>query len=798
MEPDYAAPAVPVAHPFVAEAVPVAYPDAADAVPVAHPFVVDAVPVAHPFVAEAVPAHHVLAQPVPAHHVLAQPVPVQAGAVADSKLWEQVSVSLRRIQETDELLVIIQPPALQQRAPLNICCVIDVSYSMSDEASVTNANGIRESDGLTTLDIVKHAVNTIIRSLNENDTISIVSFSNTARVILEPTRVTPENLNHALARVDDLDYESNTNLWAGLHAALDVLKAQQSNNTIPDCISSIVLLTDGCPNTEPPRGHIPTLQNYIRTKMRGNLNAVLSTYGFGYSLLSDLLDDIATVGNGSYSFIPDASFVGTTFIHAVANLLVTRTMKAKLTVSFGDHNPVSETLDVYGVIQSGQNRHLIKENSQLAKAAKNSIARRPKALVKLEVDGHIREFEVNIEQISETDELYGVQRARLDAVKAIERGLAAPGTGTAIINELITRIATSPVANHQQVAALLKDLRGQISQAFQPQYIDRWGKHFLRSIRKAHLSEQCNNFKDPGVQVYGDDYCKDIINDIEDIFLRIPPPVNQLAGGGAAAAAPANQNALQRGAPGGNNPIPNMHDVVDHGPVPYNAQVVEGNAPGANYAGAHQPTRPGAAQDQQSDNVQRQPYMFRFLASGNPCFAEGTRVRMAGADTTFKHIEDLVAGDQLHIPAAGQDTSDARSATVLCVIKTPQLPLHKTALVKLADKAILTPWHPVLLPGSDIWSFPSELADTHYSTECPAVYNLVLDQGHVIELDGGIQSVTLAHGFSGDIREHRYFGSQLCLESLQQLDGFEQGRVIVRGILRDEDGNVCGFDRGEQ
>ena len=31
----------------------------------------------------------------------------------------------------------------------------------------------------------------------------------------------------------------------------------------------------------------------------------------------------------------------------------------------------------------------------------------------------------------------------------------------------------------------------------------KWGKHYLQSLQRAHELQQCNNFKDPGVQFYG-------------------------------------------------------------------------------------------------------------------------------------------------------------------------------------------------------------------------------------------------------------------------------------------------------
>lgn len=51
--------------------------------------------------------------------------------------------------------------------------------------------------------------------------------------------------------------------------------------------------------------------------------------------------------------------------------------------------------------------------------------------------------------------------------------------------------------------AIAQDLSGQVKEALLKEYYDKWGKHYLPSIARAHLLQQCNNFKDPGVQYYG-------------------------------------------------------------------------------------------------------------------------------------------------------------------------------------------------------------------------------------------------------------------------------------------------------
>ena len=55
---------------------------------------------------------------------------------------------------------------------------------------------------------------------------------------------------------------------------------------------------------------------------QNSINASINTFGFGYSLDCELLHNIAKMGKGNYSFIPDGSFVGTIFILILINNLI--------------------------------------------------------------------------------------------------------------------------------------------------------------------------------------------------------------------------------------------------------------------------------------------------------------------------------------------------------------------------------------------------------------------------------------------------------------------------------------------
>ena len=70
----------------------------------------------------------------------------------------------------------------QARAPVDLCCVVDISGSMGNKAEYEDANGNVTNDGLSILDVVKHAVKTVAHILGEGDRLSLVVFDDVAEV----------------------------------------------------------------------------------------------------------------------------------------------------------------------------------------------------------------------------------------------------------------------------------------------------------------------------------------------------------------------------------------------------------------------------------------------------------------------------------------------------------------------------------------------------------------------------------------------------------------------------------------
>ena len=201
-----------------------------------------------------------------------------------------------------------------EKSKKDITIVWDISGSMGTEATFQNDEGNTENSGLSYHDIVGHAITVIINILPEKYRLSIVTFSSTSTLLLPLTWMDDSGKKKTLDIIKNVKIGGSTDLWGGLYKGL-----QHNKN------GEIFLLTDGLPSYEPPRGWNNQIENY--KKSNPNNSSVVKTFGFGYSLNSKLLHEIAHNFEGSFSYIPDSGFVGTAFIHALTNTLISNKMQ---------------------------------------------------------------------------------------------------------------------------------------------------------------------------------------------------------------------------------------------------------------------------------------------------------------------------------------------------------------------------------------------------------------------------------------------------------------------------------------
>ncbi|KAI8621359.1 hint-domain-containing protein [Chytriomyces sp. MP71] len=686
-----------------------------------------------------------------------------------------VSSSHAKIDGRDMVLLSVKPPATDTRAPVRIVAVVDLSGSMDDVVSVGN-----ESDGLTTLDIVKHAVKTLISALGDGDTLAIVSFSDEAKREMEMSVLQhgddDSGKRRALEVVDAMRTSGSTNIWAGLDEALDVVARSQAGSNLA-AISAIFLFTDGQPNIRPPQGELTMLQKRKTKRFGGELPCIVNTFGFGTNLDSELLSSLAKCGNGSFAFIPDAAFVGTVFVDAACTILASalKSVTLKVTTCSGAqillHNDSTLLLGGYstgldapsdttgatpaplatsdtvtisiGSVQALQSKDIILPIKSFPATLGVEYLRYELSYAPvgrrvgdggLQTTGWIgvsargggdESIEcvvgqwMRVQTVQKIMDAYELAvRENFENAEEVVKGLIAE------MRKVFVKLA--PGEEKKRLKELMVDVEGQVVQAVTKQYFNTWGKHYLLSLRSAHLLQQCNNFKDPGVQVYQSPLFEDLREDINEIFLKLPPP----------------------------KPTPRRSYF---GAAPSSASISTSSPSTIN--------------------------MSRYYDPNGVCFAGENLITLASGARIPVH--SLTRGTAIQ-------TLNGGSVVVHTLVKTPLSGLRAhTRLVFLRESGlIITPFHPILVEGR--WIFPCDAPDAipyENDGQVSAVYSVLLEDGAGSLLVNGVVCAALGHELGDDIGDgivgHAYFGCrEKVLKDIERGIGFEEGIVLCEGVVR--------------
>ncbi|KAL9645704.1 hypothetical protein ABK040_003436 [Willaertia magna] len=608
--------------------------------------------------------------------------------------------------------VSVVPPMEGTRKPSTFICVLDISGSMGENAD--NSNDTGENHGFSRLDLVKHSVRTIINVLKPQDQLAIVSFTDNAAVELPLTHMTEEGRTQANTQLNSLTPQGCTNLWDGLRVGLEMASEPscKSTNTV------VVLLTDGEPNQNPPRGIIPTLRSHIDTNP---LNCTIHTFGFGYNLDSALLNEISQIGSGSYAYIPDCSMVGTIFVNLLSNVLATVVKRAQLMIfPLLDNVKVekvigyNETVLNLGAIQYGQTKDFVLK----VKSTNGFNHQHPFLSVSLKYvddDNTTRDIlrEINDIQLKDLNELY-VQYSRslyienlLECMTVMKQNNSHTNQAKRILEKTMKELLSLPSKEDKRITeGIVHDMEsaneneGQVTKALSREdWFRKWGQHYLPSLIRAHSMQQCNNFKDPGVQFYGGKLFKELQNEADVIFCELPPPE-------------------------------------------------------------------ATAKSSYSSYSYTQPVnMSSYYNVGGSCFNGDALVLLSNGLT--KKVCEIRKGDKVK-------NKDGVEATIICVVKSKTVS-DEVPMVELNGMKI-TPYHPVRWNGG--WKFPIDIKEPEY-IKLDYVYNFVMDSEHVVTING-IECITLGHGLVDDeVIKHEYFGTGKVLKDLELMEGWNNGFVFM-------------------
>ena len=411
---------------------------------------------------------------------------------------QEVSISAFTDDTTSQTVIQITPPLSAPKQPSLFICVLDVSGSMATSAAGQPTTVHEQSpDALfSRLDLVKHSMNTLIQGIEDDDYIALVPFNGAATLALPATPMTEGGRQLATSTVGRMQAGGGTNIWGGLEIAINLASEHKHKNPL------ILLLTDGEPNIDPPRGLVPTIQQTLQAM---GLRVPIHTFGFGYDMNSRLINSIADATQATYAFIPDCSMVGTVFINFIATALSSIAHYMTLT------DPDGTTYNLSG-IQAGQTRTVYLPIQHTSEADS-------KYLLRL---GSQSPQSVIARSVPATADIMFSNQWLTALINAYSQAIAGDLQKA---RETLAPLATNALTTYKSDLSSLEEGAGQIGKALEkPEWWQRWGRHYLPSVISAHRNQVCNNFKDQAIQGFGGEAFREHQARLEKIFLSIPPP----------------------------------------------------------------------------------------------------------------------------------------------------------------------------------------------------------------------------------------------------------------------------------
>jgi Ca-activated chloride channel family protein len=195
-----------------------------------------------------------------------------------------------------------------ERKPASLVFLVDVSGSMSSPDK---------------LGLAKQSLRILTNNLAEHDTVSLVTYAGSTRVVLQATN----DRAQILAAIEELQSAGSTGMASGIDLAY-----QQAVKTIkPGHISRVIVLSDGDANVG-PHTHEDILKIISGRAKEG---VTLSTIGFGMGNYKDeLMEQLADKGNGNNFYIDSLDQAKRVFQEQLTANLEVLAKDVKLQVDF--------------------------------------------------------------------------------------------------------------------------------------------------------------------------------------------------------------------------------------------------------------------------------------------------------------------------------------------------------------------------------------------------------------------------------------------------------------------------------
>jgi len=200
--------------------------------------------------------------------------------------------------------------SVAERKRANLVFLVDVSGSMQSPDK---------------LDLAKRSLRILVDNLKDGDTVAMVTYAGSTRVVLEPTGL--DRKADILAAIEDLTAGGSTAMASGVELAYrQAMKGKQ-----PDAISRVIVVSDGDANVG-STSHEEILRT-IQSKVKEGVT--LSTIGFGMgNYKDDTMEQLADKGNGNNFYIDSLSQAKRVFQEQLGSTLEVVAKDVKLQVDW--------------------------------------------------------------------------------------------------------------------------------------------------------------------------------------------------------------------------------------------------------------------------------------------------------------------------------------------------------------------------------------------------------------------------------------------------------------------------------
>ncbi len=215
-----------------------------------------------------------------------------------------------------------------RRPPVNLAVVIDRSASMSGDR----------------MEKAKQAALMVVDRLQNDDTISVVTFDSIAEVIVPAQRA--DERDHIRSRIAALQPRGSTALYAGMRTGIDEVAKYLDHNRV----NRIILLSDGQANIGPSS---PSELGTLGTAA-AEQGVTVTTIGLGNGYNEDLMVQLARMSDGNHAFAQTADDLTRIFAGELGDIMSAIASDVEVIIDFGDGVKPVRSLDREAKLQGSR------------------------------------------------------------------------------------------------------------------------------------------------------------------------------------------------------------------------------------------------------------------------------------------------------------------------------------------------------------------------------------------------------------------------------------------------------------